>query len=203
MYKNKIFIFLLILLTAVFIMTACHIEPAAEIEKPESVKPEIAEEPEEPEPLPEEPEVVVITGKAAFDNVDVLLGRLDRGTNVHIVGENAVNNSFYDIVFDYEGVSRSGKIEKWLVRPAGEETPVPYETTAGEAIKVYSSAYLEGDALFEIAEGEIFSVEDSFGGARYIKAGDRTEYIALSAAIVTEEEEKKESESKKIGRAHV
>ena len=125
MYKNKIFIILLILLTAVFIMTACHIEPAAEIEKPESVKPEIAEEPEEPEPLPEEPEVVVITGKAAFDNVDVLLGRLDRGTNVHIVGENAVNNSFYDIVFDYEGVSRSGKIEKWLVRPAGEETPVP------------------------------------------------------------------------------
>ena len=152
---------LLLALLMLLALTACgqSAEPTAPAAAP-AAEPTPAPAPEPtPEPTPETTAAAVL-----LDRVGAVAKTFKLGDKVEITGEQD----------DCYVLSDALLVEKWLIRPEGEEAPAERKAYAKKNAALYDNPYCEGEPLMELSYAQMFTVLDELGMVLRVKAEDKT-----------------------------
>ena len=199
--KHNLLRYIALILAVIFVaivFASCKTRAYEDVPKPESVAEAVAEAEakaeaerkaaEEAEKAAREAEeeakkVQVLEGTAAVGNVDILYGRMNRGSEVTVIADADTPASFYTIQLE-DG--DKALIARDIVRLSGENAFEEYTASANEHIDIYNSAYMDRAVIGSIEEKEEFSVIDEFGDVRVVVFGGREGYISASAGITSD-----------------
>lgn len=209
--KNSLYRYTALILAVIFtvlMLTSCKTRAYEDVPKPVSIAEAVAQAEaeaeaerlaaEEAEKAAREAEeeakkVQKTEGTAAVGNVDILYGRMNRGSEVNVISDADTPASFYTILLE-DG--DKAIIDRSLVRLESEKPFAEYTAAAKEQIEIYNSAYFDRAVTAVIEPEAEFSVIDEFGGVRAVKYGDKEGYISASAGIERKSGEAADSSEK-------